>query len=43
VVTAFEPRDWHVREKLFGYIVAVVAGFLLTGGAELDRKAAPAG
>jgi uncharacterized protein involved in response to NO len=28
--TAFGPRDWHVHEMLFGYIGAVVAGFLLT-------------
>ena len=30
VGTAFAPRDWHVHEMLFGYIAAVVAGFLLT-------------
>jgi uncharacterized protein involved in response to NO len=28
--TAFAPRDWHVHEMLFGYVSAVVAGFLLT-------------
>src|SRR6185437_3282886 len=28
--TAFVPRDWHVHEMLFGYVAAVVAGFLLT-------------
>lgn len=28
--TAFTPRDWHVHEMLFGYVAAVVAGFLLT-------------
>ena len=28
--TSFVPRDWHVHEMLFGYIAAVVAGFLLT-------------
>ncbi|WP_312016070.1 NnrS family protein [Bradyrhizobium sp. JYMT SZCCT0428] len=28
--TAFAPRDWHVHEMLFGYIAAVIAGFLLT-------------
>ncbi len=28
--TAFAPRDWHVHEMLFGYIAAVVAGFMLT-------------
>lgn len=30
LATAFAPRDWHVHEMLFGYIAAVVAGFLLT-------------
>ena len=28
--TAFAPRDWHVHEMLFGYVCAVIAGFLLT-------------
>src|SRR4051794_24741345 len=28
--TAFAPRDWHVHEMMFGYVAAVVAGFLLT-------------
>src|SRR4051795_13319985 len=28
--TAFTPRDWHVHEMLFGYVSAVIAGFLLT-------------
>lgn len=26
----FAPRDWHLHEMLFGYISAVVTGFLLT-------------
>jgi uncharacterized protein involved in response to NO len=30
VATAFSPRDWHVHELMFGYVPAVVAGFLLT-------------
>jgi uncharacterized protein involved in response to NO len=30
VPTAFAPRDWHVHEMLFGYVAAVIAGFLLT-------------
>ncbi|MDI1287070.1 MAG: NnrS family protein [Reyranella sp.] len=30
VATAFAPRDWHVHELLFGYVPAIVAGFLLT-------------
>ncbi|WP_068032356.1 NnrS family protein [Rhodoplanes sp. Z2-YC6860] len=28
--TAFSPRDWHVHEMLYGYVSAVVTGFLLT-------------
>lgn len=28
--TAFVPLDWHVHEMLYGYLAAVVAGFLLT-------------
>lgn len=28
--TAFAPLDWHVHEMLFGYVSAVIAGFLLT-------------
>ena len=28
--TAFAPRDWHVHEMLFGYVAAVIGGFLLT-------------
>lgn len=28
--TAFSPIDWHAHELLFGYVPAVIAGFLLT-------------
>ncbi|WP_187428104.1 hypothetical protein ROLI_002280 [Roseobacter fucihabitans] len=28
--TAFDPVSWHAHEFLFGYLTAVVAGFLLT-------------
>jgi len=28
--SAFSPVDWHVHELLFGYLAAVVTGFLLT-------------
>ncbi|HWP16911.1 MAG TPA: NnrS family protein [Xanthobacteraceae bacterium] len=28
--TAFAPRDWHVHEMLYGYVPAVMTGFLLT-------------
>ncbi len=30
LATTFSPRDWHVHEMLYGYIPAVVTGFLLT-------------
>lgn len=30
VASVFSPRDWHVHEMLFGYLPAVIAGFLLT-------------
>jgi uncharacterized protein involved in response to NO len=30
LATAFAPRDWHVHEMLYGYIPAVMTGFLLT-------------
>jgi uncharacterized protein involved in response to NO len=30
VATAFIPRDWHVHEMIYGYIAAVMTGFLLT-------------
>ena len=28
--SVFAPVDWHVHEMLFGYVAAVVTGFLLT-------------
>ena len=28
--TALAPLDWHVHEMLYGYVAAIVAGFLLT-------------
>jgi uncharacterized protein involved in response to NO len=28
--TAFAPRDWHAHELLYGYLPAVITGFLLT-------------
>src|SRR5215471_7992655 len=30
LATAFGPIDWHIHEMLYGYLGAVVAGFLLT-------------
>ena len=28
--TAFDPAVWHAHEMLFGFVAAVIAGFLLT-------------
>ncbi|MBR2119182.1 MAG: NnrS family protein, partial [Afipia sp.] len=28
--TTFAPRDWHVHEMLYGYLPAVITGFLFT-------------
>ncbi|HEY7549936.1 MAG TPA: NnrS family protein, partial [Hyphomicrobiaceae bacterium] len=28
--TAFAPVEWHAHELLYGYLPAIVAGFLLT-------------
>lgn len=30
IPTAFVPRDWHAHEMIFGFLPAVVTGFLLT-------------
>ena len=30
ISTLFSPRDWHIHEMLYGYLPAVVTGFLLT-------------
>ena len=30
LVSAFAPRDWHVHEMLYGFLPAVITGFLLT-------------
>ncbi len=30
IPTAMTPRDWHAHEMIFGFLPAVVAGFLLT-------------
>jgi uncharacterized protein involved in response to NO len=30
LTTAFLPRDWHVHEMLYGFLPAVIAGFLFT-------------
>lgn len=28
--TRFEPLEWHINEMLFGFVLATMAGFLLT-------------
>jgi uncharacterized protein involved in response to NO len=30
IPTSFSPVDWHVHEMLYGYLPAIIAGFLLT-------------
>jgi len=30
LVSIFSPVDWHAHEMIFGYLAAVIAGFLLT-------------
>ena len=30
LTSAFAPRDWHVHEMLYGYLPAVITGFLFT-------------
>jgi uncharacterized protein involved in response to NO len=30
VPSHFSPLDWHIHEMLYGYVAAVIAGFLLT-------------
>jgi uncharacterized protein involved in response to NO len=30
LATSFSPQDWHAHEMIYGYLPAVVAGFLLT-------------
>ncbi len=30
LTSAFGPRDWHVHEMLYGYLPAVITGFLFT-------------
>ena len=38
--TTFDPVSWHAHEFLFGYLGAVVAGFLLTAVPNWDRALA---
>ena len=43
VPSNFLPRDWHLHEMVFGFIPAVLAGFLLTAIPKLDWSPASAG
>ena len=36
--TVFSPIDWHVHELIYGYVPAVVAGFLLTAVPNWTRR-----
>lgn len=39
----WSPRDWHIHEMLFGYVSAVIAGFLLTAVPNWTGVVAPKG
>ncbi|WP_294533716.1 NnrS family protein [uncultured Rhodoblastus sp.] len=36
---AFQPLDWHAHEALFGYVAAIVTGFLLTAAPNWTGRA----
>src|SRR5262249_7329478 len=36
--TAFAPLDWHIHEMLYGYVAAIVTGFLLTAIPNWTRR-----
>jgi len=40
---AANPADWHAHEMVFGFAVAVLAGFLLTAAKNWTRAATPTG
>ncbi len=39
----YAPREWHVHEMFFGFLPAVIAGFLLHSDAELDGASSDQG
>lgn len=39
VPTRFEPLQWHIHEMLFGFVLATMAGFLLTAIPEWTGRA----
>src|SRR5262249_57323522 len=41
--TLFAPRAWHVHEMLFGYVPAIVTGFLLTAIPNWTGRFSPQG
>ena len=41
LTSAFAPRDWHVHEMLYGYLPAVITGFLSHGPHARRRAAVP--
>jgi len=41
--TAFDPLSWHIHEMLFGFVMAAVAGFLLTAIPNWTGRAPVAG
>ena len=43
LASAFDPVSWHAHEALFGYLGAVLAGFLLTAVPNWTGRPAPTG
>ncbi|MDE2450619.1 MAG: NnrS family protein [Gammaproteobacteria bacterium] len=41
--TRFAPLDWHIHEMLFGFVLAAIAGFLLTAIPEWTGRAPVSG
>ena len=35
--TVFAPVDWHIHELYFGFLPAIITGFLFTARSKLDR------
>lgn len=38
VPSRFDPLDWHIHEMLFGFVMAAIAGFLLTAIPNWTRR-----
>jgi uncharacterized protein involved in response to NO len=36
----FDPLAWHIHEMLFGFVMAAIAGFLLTAISNWTRRLA---